>query len=102
VPSRNRTPPRADSLARALGRNHSCYARRFNLRYHRSGHLCQNHFYSYRFYSCPLGGSHLPRALAYVDLNPVRAGLVGRAADYPWSSARAHVAGVGQDPCVHL
>jgi putative transposase len=93
------TPTRADSLARALGRTHSCYARRFNLRYHRGGHLWQNRFYSDRFYSCPPGGSHLPRALAHVDLNPVRAGLASRAADYPRSSARAHLAGAGQDPC---
>ena len=32
-------------------------------------------------------------ALAYVDLNPVRAGMVGDALAYPWSSARAHVEG---------
>ena len=30
-------------------------------------------------------------ALAYVDLNPVRAGMVGSAQEYSWSSARAHV-----------
>jgi putative transposase len=65
-------PTRTDSLARALGRAHSSYAQRFNRLYRRSGHLWQN-----RFYSCPLGASHLVRALAYVDLNPVRAGLVG-------------------------
>jgi len=34
---------------------------------------------------------HLVAALAYGDLNPVRAGLVRVAEDYPWSSARAHV-----------
>ena len=33
------------------------------------------------------------RALLYVDLNPVRAGLVGQAEEYPWSSARAHAEG---------
>jgi len=38
-----------------------------------------------------LGASHLLRALAYVDLNPVRAGLVQRADTYPWSSASAHL-----------
>jgi putative transposase len=78
-------PERDDSLARALGRTHSSYARCFNRKYLRSGHLWQN-----RFYSCPLGASHLYRALGYVDLNPVRAGLVGSARQYPWSSARAH------------
>ena len=33
-------------------------------------------------------------AVKYVELNPVRAGLVSRAEDYPWSSARSHVWGV--------
>jgi len=33
----------------------------------------------------------------YVELNPVRAGLVTRAEDYPWSSARSHVHGI-HDP----
>ena len=32
-------------------------------------------------------------ALAYVDLNPVRAGLVSCPQDFTWSSARAHVSG---------
>ncbi len=81
-------PERPDSLARALGQSHSRYAQGFNRRYGRTGHLWQN-----RFYSCPLGRTHLVRALLYVDLNPVRAGLVGRAQEYPWSSARAHTEG---------
>src|SRR5574341_1106518 len=29
----------------------------------------------------------------YIEQNPVRAGLAARPWDYPWSSARAHVAG---------
>ena len=33
-------------------------------------------------------------ALRYIELNPVRAGLVRNAWDWPWSSARAHVTGV--------
>jgi putative transposase len=33
-------------------------------------------------------------AVCYVSLNPVRAGLVARAEDWPWSSVRAHLAGV--------
>src|ERR1017187_7308725 len=32
-------------------------------------------------------------ALRYVELNPVRAGLVGAAADWPWPSAAAHLGG---------
>ncbi|MBZ5584349.1 MAG: hypothetical protein LAQ30_19480 [Acidobacteriia bacterium] len=34
--------------------------------------------------------------LGYVDRNPVRAGMVGRAAEYRWSSAAAHLS--GEDP----
>ena len=85
-------PARADSLASALGRCHGSYARRFNKRYRRSGHLWQN-----RFYSCALGGSHVAAALAYVDLNPVRAGLVRRPEEWEWSSARAHAGRVESD-----
>lgn len=36
---------------------------------------------------------HLLNAIRYVTLNPVRAGLVERASDWKWSSARAHLSG---------
>jgi putative transposase len=82
-------PDRADSFARALQRVHSRYTQWFNRRYDRCGHLWRN-----RFFSCCLDRDHLIAALIYVDLNPVRAGLVGDAPAYRWSSARAHVEGV--------
>lgn len=53
-----------------------------------------------RFYSSVLGGSHLGTALAYVDLNPVRAGLVRRPEEHEWSSAKAHPAGCAGDPLI--
>src|ERR1017187_2125506 len=40
-----------------------------------------------------LAPSHLWTAIAYVELNPVRAKIVHGAEDYPWSSAVAHVTG---------
>ena len=81
-------PRRPDSLAKALGQTHWRYAMRANRRYRRSAHLWQN-----RFYSCPLGPSQLAAALSYLDLNPLRAGIVGDPAEYPWSSCRSHLAG---------
>ena len=42
------------------------------------------------------------RALLYADLNPVRAGLLGRAGEYPWSSARAHLDGVDRSGILDL
>jgi len=38
--------------------------------------------------------AHLMAAVRYVAMNPVRAHLVERAADWRWSSVRAHLAGV--------
>ena len=79
--------PRAeDSLAKALGRTHFLYTQYINRFHGRCGHLWQN-----RFFSCPLGREHFWQALRYVEQNPVRAGLVRRAWEYPWSSAAAHV-----------
>jgi putative transposase len=37
--------------------------------------------------------AHLLAAFRYVALNPVRAGLVGRAEEWPWSSLAAHLEG---------
>jgi hypothetical protein len=39
------------------------------------------------------GRAALLAAAHYIALNPVVAGLVSRAGDWPWSSARAHLAG---------
>jgi putative transposase len=36
--------------------------------------------------------AHLVAAVRYVSLNPVRARLVARAEDWPWSSVHAHLA----------
>ena len=79
---------RPDSLASAIGRTHMRFARWTNRRQGWSGHLWAN-----RFFSTPLDEHHLWQAVRYVELNPVRAGIVERAEDYPWSSARAHCFG---------
>ena len=57
----------------------------------------KRHLWQNRLFSCALARDHLVRALAYVDLNPVRAGMVLQATDYPWSSARAHTEGRDDD-----
>ena len=83
-------PAREDSLAKAIGRTHFLYTHYVHKMHGRTGHFWQN-----RFYSCPMDDAHAFNALCYVELNPVRAGLVKRAWDYPWSSAPAHCAGKG-------
>jgi putative transposase len=81
-------PAAGDSLRRALGEAHRRYTRAINARHGWVGHLWQA-----RFSSCALDDAHLVAAARYVELNPVRARLVARAEDWPWSSARAHLAG---------
>ena len=46
-----------------------------------------------RFASFALDEEHLVHAVRHVALNPVRARLVERAADWPWSSVHAHLKG---------
>jgi putative transposase len=79
-------PGREDSLEVLLRRLHGRYAQMVNARRLRSGHLWQN-----RFFSCPLSTTHLRRVFAYVERNPVRAGLVAEAGQYQWSSAPIHL-----------
>ena len=45
---------------------------------------------------------HTLNALAYVELNPIRAGLAGAAEHYLWSSAPAHCAQGYADPLLNL
>jgi putative transposase len=79
-------PAREDSLSTLLRRVHGRYAQYYNARWGRTGHLWQS-----RFFGCVLASDHLWAALAYVERNPVRAGLVQKAAEYRWSSASAHI-----------
>lgn len=85
-------PSTPDSLARTFNQVHMLYSQYFNKKKEQTGHLWQG-----RFYSCILDEAHLFAALRYIENNPVRAGLVKRAEDYPWSSAASHVSGVN-DP----
>jgi putative transposase len=82
------TPADPDGLRAALAEAHRRYSRRINLAHDWTGYLFQGRFASY-----PMDDAHLMAAVRYVELNPVRAKLVGRAENWPWSSARAHVTG---------
>jgi putative transposase len=82
-------PHEEDSLAAGLGRAHWRYSQMVNRLHGRCGHLWQG-----RFFSCALDEPHAYRALAYIERNPVRARMVRRAWEYPWSSAGAHVGAV--------
>ena len=76
------------SLRRAIGEAHRRYTRRINFREKWRGFLWQG-----RFASFVMDEPHLIAAARYVESNPVRAGLVSDAAEWPWSSARPHLKG---------
>jgi putative transposase len=78
-------PRTREALWQTLKQTHGRYASYWNARRSSSGHVWQG-----RFYSCPLDDSHLWVALRYVELNPVRAGMVSAAEQWRWSSAPAH------------
>lgn len=84
------TPLEATSLGVLIKRSAQRYAQVRNNRFATTGKLFEQ-----RYYSAPMRSeAHLAVATAYIDLNPVRAGLVADAADYPWSTLRLH-AGLG-------
>ena len=84
-------PSHPDGLRAALGETHRRYTRHVNQREDWRGHLWQS-----RFASFPIDEDWLIACARYVELNPVRAGLVQRPEDWRWSSARAHL-GLGRD-----
>jgi putative transposase len=90
--------PNRFPLSRMMQQLNSSYSQWFNRRHDRIGHVLQGRFKS------PMidGADYFRRVLRYIALNPVRAGLVGQPADWPWSSYRA-TAGLETPPsCLGL
>ena len=81
-------PESEDGLRRAIGEAHRRYTRHVNFRKRWHGHLWQGRFASY-----VLDEPYLLAAARYVEMNPVKAGLVRRPWRYRWSSAAAHLNG---------
>lgn len=79
-------------LMQSVGRRYVHY---FNRRYGRTGTLWEG-----RYRATPVDTErYLLTCYRYIELNPVRAGLVKEPADYPWSSHRANAWG-DRDPLV--
>ena len=87
-------PSDEDGLRRTFGDLHRRYTGYVNARARRTVHVWQG-----RFGSVAMDEAHLHNALRYVSLNPVRARLVAKAADWRWSSVRAHLAGKDDHVC---
>lgn len=89
TPSQQRSIP---LVMQAIGRS---YVQAINRNYGRTGTLWQG-----RYKSCLVhDDQYLLACQRYIELNPVRAGMVGNAGDYPYSSYRCNALGQA-DPLV--
>jgi putative transposase len=80
---------RTPNLGSGMQRLQGSYAQIFNRRHGRTGHVFQGRFGAIRIED----DQQLWSTLGYIVLNPVRAGLCDRPADWPWSSHAAVIAG---------
>lgn len=82
-------PNKPESLAKMMQGMNVCYTRYINKRYKRTGRLLEG-----RYHSCIVDEeAYLWVVARYIEQNPLRAKMVRQAEDYPYSSARAHIAG---------
>ena len=89
------TPHERDSLAHLMKSLNQRFVAYMNKSYKRTGTLWEG-----RFRSCLiLDGEYLLTCMGYIELNPVRAGIVGHPRDYHWSSYRANAEG-GENSCI--
>jgi putative transposase len=80
------SPGGASRMMQAIGRR---YVGAFNARYRRTGTLWEGRFKS----ALVDGETYLLTCHRYIELNPVRAGMVARPEDYRWSSHRCNAFG---------
>ena len=81
-------PKSEDGLRLAIGEAHRRYTRLINFREGWRGHLWQGRFASY-----VMDERYLLACVRYIEMNPVRAGLVKKPEQWSWSSASAHMSG---------
>ncbi len=85
---------RQANLAALMRRVNSLYCLTFNRRHARSGHVFDGRYKALHVDR----DTYLIEVCRYVDLNPVRAGLVISAGQWAWSSYRAHIGAVPPPP----
>jgi putative transposase len=87
------TPQIEDGLSVTMKNVGETYVRYFNRRYERTGGMFDG-----RYRSLPIDSDrYWFTCMRYVELNPIRAGMVTRPEDYRWSSYRYHALGETND-----
>jgi putative transposase len=89
------TPGTTNGLAKVIQSVGRRYVRYINDTYRRTGTLWEG-----RYKASLIDTEHyLLACYRYIEMNPVRAGMVAHPADYPWSSYRHH-AGLATEACI--
>jgi putative transposase len=89
------TPRTVDSVPRTMQSLGRRYVRRINATHRRTGTLWEG-----RYRAAPIDSeAYLLTCCRYIELNPVRAGMVAHPRDYRWSSYRGHAHGA-TDPAL--
>lgn len=83
------TPESADGLGRMMQSVGRRYVRYFNHVQHRTGTLWEGRYRA----TLVEADSYFLACCRYIEMNPVRAGMVAVPGDYPWSSWGAHAQG---------
>lgn len=87
------TPPAIGAIGRLMQKLGRQYVGQFNARHGRTGTLWEG-----RYKACLVDSeTYVLRCCRYIDLNPVRARMIGDPAQYPWSSCAA-LCGHHDDP----
>ncbi len=77
-------PVQAEELSKSMQWLLTSHVRRYHRHYGSSGHIWQGRFKSFIIQN----DNHLLTVMRYVEVNPVRAALVGSAKEWIWSSHR--------------
>jgi putative transposase len=87
------TPSTVEACALLMKNLSQCYVQWLNHRLGRSGTLWEG-----RFHSCLVNSdTYVLACYRYIELNPVRAGMVAAPGQYPWSSYSSNADGVPSD-----
>ncbi|MSM40404.1 MAG: transposase [Geobacter sp.] len=79
-------PEQAECLSAWMQWLMTSHVRRYHRHYRTSGHVWQGRYKSFIIQD----DTHLITVARYIEGNPVRSGLVNRAAEWPWSSHAYH------------
>jgi putative transposase len=83
------TPTQTDSISKTFQSAGRKYVQYFNFTHRRSGTLWEGRYRA----TVVDTESYLLKVMRYIEMNPVRAGMVSYPRDYPWSSYTHHAHG---------